>query len=222
MTKKPEFTKKLAIVGGGITKDLAPFADTSWDIWTTASIARGLPRVTLVWEIHTDAHVKPLEHTPLNYSCPVLMQHTRADVPTSEAWTPWHLVEKHGPHFSCSMSFMLGEAFDRGYSQVVTYGVDMLESEYKYMREDFVYLVGYFRGKGMDVQISKGTAILWDADTYEYSSPDARNKWFVNRLQYMENTLQEKQKETDKAAMEAEYVRGSRDSLALFLGMTGG
>jgi hypothetical protein len=211
---------KLAIVGGGITRDLAPYDDPEWDIWTTASIARTIPRVSCVWEIHTDAHVKP--DTKLDWDCPVMVQHERADTKNGKVWTPWHLIDKWGPHFSGSMCYMLGEAFYLGYDAVVTYGVDMLEEEYRgRMREDFIYLFGLFTGMGKCVSISEGTPMLWDSLAYEYEAPDAVKEHFRKTLAYQESVYQGKMEEKFRICQEFEYVRGCKDALAQTLDFMG-
>jgi hypothetical protein len=212
--------KKLAIVGGGITKDRAPYSDPEWDIWSTASIARMLPRVTMVWEIHTDAHVKP--DTKLDWDCPVMLQHERGDTKNGKAWTPWHLIEKWGPHFSGSMCYMLGEAVYLGYDVIETFGVDMMEAEYRgRMREDFIYIVGLFRGMGKCIEISPGTPMLWDSPAYEYEDMDAAKEHFKGVLAYQEVFYQEKLEKVIQARGELEYVRGCKDSLAQTLGFMG-
>lgn len=212
-------TKKVAIVGGGITRDRAPFDDPSWEIWTTASIARTIPRVTMVWEIHTDEHIKP--DTKMDWNCPVKVQHPRLDTPNGEIWQPDHLIALWGKHFSGSMAYMLGEAVYLGFDTIATFGVDMLEPEYLHMREDFLYLIGLFRGMGKDVEVSEGTGMLWPSRAYEYEKGDPLKSYFASKLVYTEETLQTKQEEGRRNLAETEYVRGARDALAQALKMMG-
>lgn len=45
--------KKLAIVGFAPTRDAAPFADPSWEIWGLNDLHRAIPRYTRWFDIHT-------------------------------------------------------------------------------------------------------------------------------------------------------------------------
>src|SRR5690606_31825902 len=44
--------KKVAIVGGGPSRRLAPFGDETWDVWAFSSLRLKTPRVTRWFEMH--------------------------------------------------------------------------------------------------------------------------------------------------------------------------
>jgi hypothetical protein len=99
--------KRLAIVGFAPTRDQAPFADPTWEIWGLNDLHRAIPRYTRWFDIHTVENIETdvvagrtsnaarktnipetaLDHMGISglskLKCPVYMQDVNPGVPTS-------------------------------------------------------------------------------------------------------------------------------------------
>jgi len=82
---------RLAIVGGGVTKDRAPFDDLSVVIWSTASVGLGLKRCDVIFELH-DGLFPPEE---LNAKgVPIYMRESHDDIPNSRRFPINELIKQ--------------------------------------------------------------------------------------------------------------------------------
>ncbi len=210
---------KLAIVGGGVTKDLAPFDDTHCDIWTTGSISAILPRADVIFDIHKDA-IQPVEILE-RHGCLVWMQ---------EDDTVWNgrrfpiekLVAKYGRYFNSSMAIMLGWAMYSGYKRIELYGVDMSLTEYpSEYRVNMGYLVGLARGQGIEVIIDGGL-FLQPCLTYQYEEPSHIAKTIKAKLDETENKLATVRDNIDNLQTSEAYLRGAIDATKAMMELYGG
>ena len=203
---------KLAIVGGGVTMMQAPFHDESVDIWSTGSVAAGIPRVTEIFDIHKTA-IQPLSVFE-KHNAVVWMQEDNEYVKHSQRFPIEELESWYGKIFDCSMSMMMAFAIDRGYDTIELYGVDMaLKDEYERTRANLLYLIGYARGAGVNVKISEGSLLMPPCRTYEYDEPSEREKKIASYEIEMAQKLRAVNEQKIEVHGQAEYLRGALEMM---------
>ena len=191
----------VAIVGGGNTMNDAPFNDPTCEIWTTASVAKSLPRVDKIFEFHEENawQDKSVYAKASNV-------YYRNDFPIDK------LAAKYGEIFNSSMTMILAYAVDQGYEYIDLYGIDnALENEYMKYRPQFLYMLGIAKGNGVKINVSKGSLILTPAKRYCYEKDHKQEKIDAMELDYIEN-----QKRVDELRMRGEWMRGAIDSAKFF------
>jgi hypothetical protein len=152
--------RRIALVGNGATTRASDGFDG--EIWTTGSVAKILPRVDRVFEVHKEYDAARLN----GYKCPIMTDGIKSDLSLSEDLAIDHLVGAYDPLFQFSFDYMMVYAieckFKRGDNiEITIYGVDLTtDSEYNQFRQSFFYWVGFLRGSGITVNISQGSAIL--------------------------------------------------------------
>jgi len=152
--------KRIALVGNGTTTRQSDNFDG--EIWTTASVAKILPRVDRVFEVHKEYDAMRLN----GYGCPVMTDGRKDDLIKCEPLPIDGLVNCYGPVFQFSFDYMmawiLADQFDKCEKyEVVLYGIDLAtDTEYNQFRQSFFYWIGMLRGSGITVDISHGSAIF--------------------------------------------------------------
>lgn len=82
------------------------------------------------------------------------------------------VIDEIGDYFSSSCAYMLGLAIHEGVDQIGLWGFEMADrTEYQFQRANCEYLIGFARGRGIDVYIAPGSALL----TIDRGAPHCRN-----------------------------------------------
>lgn len=156
---------KVAIVGSALSsRDLAPYHDTSCEIWSASPSNKGaLPRVTAWFELHAfwflssprnqewvPAYLQFLRTLPLVY-----MQEQNGLVPNALKFPKDELVAEFGSTpFTSSAAWMLAKAIYDGATEIGLYGLDMTAgSEYEYERPGFQQFIAIARQRGIIVTV---------------------------------------------------------------------
>jgi len=205
--------RKIAIVGNGLTRDRAPFDDDTYEIWTTGSVAPMLPRVTDIYDIHTDDAIQPIDKLNIP-GARVWMQDEREDVPMSRVFPIYHLEDRFGKVFNCSMTMMLGKAILEA-DEIRIYGVDFAEGYEPAYRVTFVYLLGLARGMGVNVYIEPGSLVFHDWPTYQYDMSDPVESKIKENLAAWRRDI-------DSLESRAQYLRGATEAASQILTLIGG
>jgi hypothetical protein len=172
--------KHIAVVGNAISSiKQAPWKDRSVKIWGLSTMFKYYPqyasRVDLWFEMH------PLERAKgtrwwkwaVKNQPDVMMQSAVPELLHSATYPRAEIEWRFGRYFTSSPAFMLALAIDDGAEKISIFGVDMMEStEFFCQRPCFEYLVGYARGRGIDVFIPETSALLKAGYTYGYDWPD--------------------------------------------------
>ena len=188
--------KKLAIVGGGVTKDKAPYDDPSVVIWSTASVGLHLPRVDAIFELHDG--VFPDEDLDAA-GCYVWMRKQTKAVKMSETFPIDQLIRCYGHRFNGTVMMMLGFGAIRGFKDISLYGVDFSSPEEYSRRVMFMWLVGYLSAQGIKITFAPGGYLQDECATYMYED---------DGLTYLRA---EKQNIVDNIAhIKAEVAKGER------------
>lgn len=168
----PVATKKVALVGHSpSTRELAPFDDPSYEIWTMND-AHGFlngRRADRWFEIHIEeVWREPARRTKgyfdhlRNFGGPVYMDKHYEEFPTSVPYPFEAMFAKYGPgKFGSSFGYLIALAVEEGFSEIQMYGCDLAsEEEYKKQRESTAYWIGICHGKGIKFVLPQATPIL--------------------------------------------------------------
>lgn len=146
---------KVAIVGFAPSRDAAPWADLSWEMWGLAWDPDRY-RLQRTFEMHEVSLLKQyppkpdyfreLEELPRLYMAD-------GDVKGAEIY-PFDAVAKTigGAYFCSSIAYALALAIHEQADEIGIWGVDMTD-DYGYQRPNTEYLIGLARGKGVKVHI---------------------------------------------------------------------
>lgn len=194
--------KRCAIVGfASSSRNLAPFADESIEIWGMNSLYALVPRLNRLYEIHPRSHFrKDLNRAELQQigvdhyeylksrpgpgqpgHMPIFMQEAYPEIPASVPWprneiNAWTQAmfgpEAEVDYFTSTPGQMIVHAIFEGYSEIQLYGIDLLQAEeYAYQRPGAEYWIGIARGLGIKVVVPPSSAILKANYVYGYVEP---------------------------------------------------
>ena len=202
---------KLAIVGGGVTKDKAPYSDANYVIWSTASVGLGLPRCDAIFELHDG--IFPADE--LNKSPAIIyMKQVTEDVPNSITFPIENLVHKYGKHFNGTVVMMLAFAYMQGYNDIELYGIDFSSDDEYSRRNQFYYMMGYLSALGVKITVCPGGYMQDTCTTYMYEDDG------LTYLRQIKKGAAEQLAQDDeniKALAERKaYMRGVSDTIARF------
>jgi hypothetical protein len=205
----------VAIVGTHpITRNLAPFTNTSVDIWTfnNQAIQGWLPRYDAVFDMHhpNDIHRRRMEapvfndwiqkqdkpvYTPLAITdCPQNIVYPLDEV-CADLFTNFKRGDAMAKYFTSGPAYALALAIHMGYKRIEMYGIEMeSNSEYIYQRDGIGLLFGVAIGRGIEVAISDKSMMFYsplygyedDATRIDRESFEARAS---ELQQVMENTF---------------------------------
>lgn len=179
---------KVAIVGGAPSSEmLAPFADTSWEIWVLGNRASRYldKRVSRIFEIHENLteHPDPAKYRAwlCSHGIPLVVGAKFAALhpaPQVEAY-PYELVEaSYGAlYLTSSPAYMVAYALlNPQITEIAVYGVDLSVSDHEYFwqRPCMEYWIGFARGRGVKVTLPEQSHLCkskyvegrdWNGDT---------------------------------------------------------
>ena len=229
--KDSEKRRKIAIVGSASsTVKFVPWDDHSLEIWALAW--RSIPRADRLFDLHAgNFDKKKRANVQQNYeerlagfkNTEIYLCEKHPDIPNSVEY-PLEAVLKmmgpeldpssHGQYFASSIAFLICLAIYEKVDEIHIYGVDFVgQGEYEHQRPNMEYLVGVARGKGIEVYIPKGCALVEFSYIYGYQLPP--DAGIVNRAVLTDRLKQYKEKHekalnvartTDGAIQEVEQL----------------
>jgi hypothetical protein len=211
--------RRIALVGNGATTRASDNFDG--EIWTTASVAKILPRVDRVFEVH-----KEYDAVRLNgYKCPIMTDGIKPDLRLSEDLEIDKLVGAFDPIFQFSFDYMMVYALLQKYEcgdniEITIYGVDLTtDSEYNQFRQSFFYWIGFLRGSGIKVVISQGSAIFNRTWVYCHSRDEIAEA-SIKLSSLASKKVEEYREKEDEARLGVAYSNGY-NQCAIDLGRMG-
>ena len=156
------------IVGLGPSHDLVPWREEEtwglpWDAWS--------PRYDLLFEMHDrslfESKGKQYMDRLRDSDVPVIMQERHDDIPNSVAYPLDAVSSIVGDYYGSSVAYMVALAITRKENRIVLYGVD-LSDDYDHQRPNLEYLIGFARGRGIEVEVPEGSLLLKRRKTDEY------------------------------------------------------
>lgn len=196
--------KKVAIVGCSDSKHLAPFDDTSFEIWGVNNLFPQLPRANRWFEIHhlskegdkflrrgsldfrgqkVSDYIRELGAWTKEKNCRVYMQKIWEEIPTSTPYPLKEITSMFGNYFTNTVSYEIALAIAEGFEEIHVYGVDMaVDTEYHHQRPSCEYFLGLALGKGIKVHIPAEADLLKSRFLYGFQEPEiqAWNKKCMN------------------------------------------
>ena len=188
--------KKVAIVGFATTRDMAPFTDPEFEIWTVNNLYSAVPRTDRIFQLHhprhlmSDAHgvaaedhIKFLQETDI----PIYMQEKYEDIPASVRFPLEELTAEFGlpradgtgidGYWTNSISFMIALAIYEGFDVIHVYGVDMaVNTEYNEQRPSCEYYLGIAKGRGIELYLPPQSDLLKTRFVYGYEE-EIKSAW---------------------------------------------
>jgi len=167
-----EVRNKVLIVGNGESRHEAPFADLSYDVWSTSTV-RDIPRHDTVFEIHPtvglDEEGMAIKEFVVNSECTVYMQKVHEKIPNSMPYPLQEVIDKYGRYLTNSVAYMLALALFHEYKEIGVYGVSMEhDTEYGRQRASCEYWIGLARGMGVKVDIAASSDLCKAYYLYGY------------------------------------------------------
>lgn len=134
------------------------------DIWCVSSAFKqleGICDVDLIFNLHKpDAFEKWL---PEEYQrvCTAFPGPYRRQYPVK------HMLDKYGPVFGSSISWMIALAIEEGYKRINIFGCDMATHiEYIDQRDTFFYMCGRAEALGIDIVIPESSRVFYKDRIY--------------------------------------------------------
>jgi len=233
MTKeKVEKKKKVAIVGFASGRDLAPYDNPEYEIWTVNNLHQFVPRQDRVFEVHQrwtwdgQLHGKPADqHVKFMQTCgiPVYNCEVFPDIPTSIRYPLETMIEEFGVqragffnpnhkdgYFTNSISYMIALAIYEKFDVIEIYGVDMaVGTEYNEQRPSCEYYLGVARGRGIEVRIAPVNDLL--KSRFYYGFQDDKIHAWQEKVKNTIDAMLQRKAESDNAARMQQSVSDKYD-----------
>ena len=160
--------RQIAIVGlAESTHDDAPYGNPSWELWGLTLDKEKDFYFDRAFQIHPLSFIRSLgkryhdEDYLRELDIPLYMQEAYPDIPNSMAYPLDDVIEQTGDYFNSSIAYMLGLAILEKVDRIGIWGVDMDgDSEFGYQRPNTEYLIGFARGRGIDVFVPEESSLL--------------------------------------------------------------
>lgn len=201
---------KIALIGSApSSRDLAPFNNPEWEIWSCSPSNMDLPRSDVFFEIHAfDTMARDPELTVflawLRQHKKVYLQNENPQFPNALAYPKAEMVEKYGPYFfTSSLSYMWALALEQKPTHIGLWGVDMTATEeYGYQRAGCHYFIQKAKDLGVQVVIPVESDIAAPTPQYGFreSNPMYR-KLFVRRQELMRRYQTAKAEEANQKVL---------------------
>lgn len=213
---------KVAIVGTGMGCENAPYNDKSWEIWTLPGLYTHKPEVERVYEIHSAQTV--IECKPPKDKFEWMMENVNVCHPSLKTTFKdarvidfEGLIEKYGPYFTSSISWMIAEAIEEEATDIALYGVTMSsDNEYGHQKPSVSRLLGWAEGKGIKVHLQKSCELLSAPFVYGYEEKPDFLKSIDDRKKLMRHNLEKTESEVFEAKANYHYTQGCLDEIKRF------
>lgn len=178
-TAYPKINKnlKVAIVGFAPTWNLAPYDDKSVEIWGMNELYKVVPRVDVLFEMHTYDLLRSKTRDPKHLEwlqkskIPIWMLEQYEDIPNSMRYPKEQILAKFGTYFTNSISYMIALAIMAEVKELYIYGIDMATSkEYQIERPSVEFFIGWAKGAGIRVTIPPQSDICKTMYLYGYEN----------------------------------------------------
>lgn len=171
--------RRIAIIGGGPSNQLAPYRDPSWTIWGIAW--RIPPRCDALFDIHSP-EFKPADHYNNQANqryrdnveasgCPVhVLPDNLGLFSRAKAYPLERALGLAGGYLECSIAYMLAAAILKAPEEIGLWGVDLHSTgSYELQRPNIEHLLGIAKGRGIRISVAPGGYLLtsmWEDGRY--------------------------------------------------------
>jgi hypothetical protein len=216
--------EKVAIVGKApSSRDLAPYDDESWEIWTLSDLVPlgQAPRFTRHFELHPFDWLSQRQDDYFAWlqgisDAPVYVRSEveAAQLPAGVVLPVDAITAKYGRYFTNTVTWMIAVAIEAQAKEIGVYGVDMAqEPEYKAQRPSCEYLLGWARGAGIKVSIPAQSDLLKSARLYgiDTDGGEMREKW-KTRTQELKRRIAKHDGEADNHKLQSVFLQGALEA----------
>ena len=214
---------KIALVGTApSSRGLAPYGDTSWEIWAcSAGNQNQIPRVSAWFEIHTNLLWPENEHFGRPYiewlkqqTFPVYMQ-DQTLVPRATPFPRKELIDEFGPYFfTSSFAWMLAMAIKKGASEITLYGIDMASrDEYILQRPGAYYFFREAKRRGIKVSAPYESDIMQPPGLYGFSDSTPFGRKMAAREKELKDRVNGMKQQRDQLNSSITYLEGAVEDL---------
>lgn len=210
---------KIAIVGTGSGWELAPFGHPEWEIWTIPGLWKTPHKFSRVYEIHSAEN--RIRHGLSKEKLEWIREEVTVCHPTllttcrnARAIEFERLIDKYGPYFTNSISWMIAEAIEETPEEISIFGVTMSsQGEYGHQKPSCSYLIGWARAKGIKVSVQKGAELMSAPYIYGYQEkPDFLVSLADTKLRCLSN-MAEAESTYNEAKAKYNHAEGYKECL---------
>jgi len=227
--------RKIAIIGTApSTRDLAPYDDPTWEIWSLSN--RVVTDQIKRWDRHFELHpLSQFERDPearpyidwmhrQDDGKPIYLQSSEQypgiKVAVQFPYEP--LVEKFGRYFTSTIAWQIALAIHEGAEVIGLWGIDlMLQEEYHHQRPCVEYLLGWARGLGIGVVIPRQSSLMKPQMLYGMEGECGARQAIVEHKNRLGGMVQNFQAERDQAALKMAHAQGAIEGLTFAEQMSG-
>jgi hypothetical protein len=188
---------RVAICGFAPTsKDLAPYADKSVEIWGCNELYEHIPRVDVIFELHDRSEFESTFRNQRHLdwlkaaNIPIYMVKHYDDIPNSIPYPLHVMTSRFGTYFNNTISYMICLAIFMQYKWVGLFGIDMAHStEYGGQRPSCEYFIGWARGlaeaQGFPtIHVPEESELLKCQFLYGYVNGDKHSKLIQQKIRH--------------------------------------
>ena len=212
---------KVAIVGKASNSQmLAPFDDSSWQIWGLSNAYCEIPRWDAWfelhdWEFHRRNNMEHYEWLQKDHKKPIYaFEDKYHDAPCAKRFPIEKVTRMFGDKFNGeeqfkywtnSPSYMMALAILQNANTIGLWGIDMaMQDEYAYQRPSCEVMIGACLAKGINVVVPPESSLCKSRRLYGYETHN--NDGYVE-VRTRENVLKERMAAVTQAADQAAYQR---------------
>jgi len=223
-TEAPKPPLKVAMIGTApSSRDLAPFNDPTWTIWSCSpGNAHGtLPRVDAWFEVHSNllwpeciSYGKPYIEWLKQQKFPIYMQ-DQSLVPNAIPIPIADLVNEHGKYFfTSSFAYMIAMAIKYGAAEIALFGIDMAsKGEYIMQRAGGYFFIQEAARRGIKVSIPFESDLAQPPPLYGYSDSTPFGRKLHVREQELKTRIEAMKAERDKLIHGITFLEGAVEDL---------
>jgi len=208
---------KICIVGFAPGRELAPYADDSFEFWGVNEMymAKEVKKIDVLFELHDLKWIKEGKRYKEHFAwlrdqrkIPIVMQKHFDEIPNSVPYPRKEIEEAYGAYFTNTISWEIALAIRCKVKEIHIYGVNMAtDIEYQSQRPSCEYYIGLARGKGIEVYLPPESDLL--KCFYQYGFEDGELSMMSQRLKRMEEEQTAKKHHFD-GQLNASLVERSR------------
>ncbi len=186
--------KKIAIVGTApSSRELAPYDDETWEIWSLGSNTGIIKRFNRWFELHTERVLREagswegLLPSFKKFGPTLWLGHENPELPDAQIFPIDEIKRKFGTYFTSSIAYMIALAIHDGANEIGIWGVDMLgEEEYARQKACCEYFLGMAQGRGIEIVIADESPLLRHERLYAFERCELSAEIIHMRKELME------------------------------------
>ena len=212
--------KKLAIVGTSFGKELAPYKDKDYEIWSMAfALVQGeVKKVDKLFEIHRkDEYIQDTAKLIYETDLPVYMQKKDKKVKNCLLFPFDKILKKYGEYFTSTWSLVLVFAIEQGFKEIEFYGVNFeTDRERTIERACLEYWVGYFQGRGVKIKFHDGCPLLTSNYVYGIDNILKQRKRLEKKIKFYEKEYHKYMMTYQKAEINSDEEQNAKEYMQMY------